>query len=86
MDDETLFHHKSTGLEHDDETPASPRGSFHGDFTLEDGELTVASQDQSALQETHLSYWTISRQIPPHSKQAESHPSQQVRKAFKHQP
>ena len=48
MDDETLFHHKSTGLEHDDETPASPRGSFHGDFTLEDGELTVASHSPRA--------------------------------------
>ena len=54
MNDETLSHHESTGLEHDDETPASPRGSFHGDFTLEDGELTVASQDQSALQETRF--------------------------------
>ena len=55
MDDEPLSHHEPTGLEPDDETPASPRGSFHGDFTLEDGELTVASQDQSALQETCLS-------------------------------
>ena len=55
MNDETLSHHESTGLEHDDETPASPRGSLHGDFTLENGELTVASQDQSALQETRLS-------------------------------
>ena len=56
MDDETIFHHDFTGLEHDDETPASPRGSFHSDFMLGDGELTVGSQDQSALQETHLSY------------------------------
>ena len=55
MDDETLSHHESTGSNHDDETPASPRGSFHGDFTLGDGELTVASRDQSALQETRLS-------------------------------
>lgn len=55
MDDETLSHHESTGSNHDDETPASPRGSFHGDLTLGDGELTVASRDQSALQETRLS-------------------------------
>jgi len=55
MDDETLSHHEPTGSAHDDETPASPRGSFHGDLTLEDGELTVASQDQSALQETRSS-------------------------------
>ena len=55
MDDETLSHHESTGLEHDDETPASPRRSFYGDFTLEDGELTVTSRDQSASQETRLS-------------------------------
>ena len=49
MEDETLSHNESTGSNHDDETPASPRGSFHGDFTLGDGELTVASRDQSAL-------------------------------------
>ena len=55
MDDETLSHHERTGSEHDDKTPASQRGLFHGDLTLEDGELTVASQNQSALQETCLS-------------------------------
>ena len=54
MDDENLSHHESTGLEHDDETPTSSSGSFHRDFTLEGGELPVASEDQSALQETHL--------------------------------
>ena len=57
MYDETLSHHEPRGSKPDDayETPASPRRSFRGDVTLEDGELTVASQDQSALQETRLS-------------------------------
>ena len=51
MDDENLSHHEPTGLKPDEETPASQRGSFHGGSTLEDGELSVASHDQSALQE-----------------------------------
>ena len=55
MDDETLSRYKPTGSEPDDETPASPRGLFHVDFTLEDGNLTITSQAQWALQETHLS-------------------------------
>ena len=55
MDDENLSHHEPTGSNLDEETPASPRGSFHGDSTLEEGELTVASQDQSVLQEPRLS-------------------------------
>ena len=63
MDDETLSDHEPTVFKHDDETPASPRGSFHGGFMLEDGELTVASQDQSALQETRLSF----NGFPPNS-------------------
>lgn len=41
--------------ENDDNSPASPRGSLNGDSTLEEGELIGDSQDQSALQETHLS-------------------------------
>ena len=65
MDDETLSHHEPTGSEPDDETPASPRGSFHGDVMLEGGELAVASQDQSALPETCLSL----NGFPPNSTQ-----------------
>ena len=49
MDDENLSHHESTDSENIEKTPASPRGSFNGDSTLERGELTGASQDQSAL-------------------------------------
>ena len=79
MDDETLSHHEPTGSEPDDETPASPRGSFHGDVTLEDGELAVASQDQSALQETRLSL----NGFPPNSTQQQpgrkrSYPASQL--------
>ena len=81
MDDETLSHHESTGSNHDDETPASPRGSFHGDFTLGDGELTVASRDQSALQETRLSLNGFPLN-PRYSKPAESDPTSQVSLAF----
>ena len=55
MDDENVSHHGSTGSVNDDKSPASPRGSFYGDSTLDEGELTGASQDQSALQETRLS-------------------------------
>lgn len=47
MDDENLSHHRPTGLDNDEETPASPRGSFHGESTLENGELTGASQPVS---------------------------------------
>ena len=75
MDDKNLSHHEPTGLEPDAETPASPLGSFRGDFTLEDGELNVTSQDQSALQETRLSL----NGFPPNftnSKPAESDPTQ----------
>lgn len=46
MDDKTLSYHKRTELEPDNEMPGSPRGSFRGDVTLEDGELTLTSQDQ----------------------------------------
>ena len=41
--------------ENDDDSPASPRGSFNGGSTLEEGKLIGDSQDQSALQETRLS-------------------------------
>ena len=50
-----MSHHGSTGTENNDNSPASPRGSSNCDSTLEEGELTGATQDQSALQETRLS-------------------------------
>ena len=84
MDDETLSHHESTGLEHDDETPASSRGSFHGDFTLEDGEITVASQISRPYKKP-VCHVTVSLLIPSHSKPAVSDRTQQVSLAFKHQ-
>ena len=50
MNDETLSKLEPTGSEPNEETPTSTRKSFHGDSTQEDGELTVASEDQSVLQ------------------------------------
>ena len=41
MANENLSYHESTGSENDEASPASPRGSFNGDTTLEEGELTV---------------------------------------------
>ena len=55
MDEESVSYHESTGSVTDEASPTSPRGSLNGDYTLEGGELTGASQDQSALQETRLS-------------------------------
>lgn len=79
MDDENLSHHGPTGSDNDEETPVSPRGSFHGDSTLENSELTGASQDQSALQETRLSL----NGFPPSSTQQQdgrkrSYPASQL--------
>ena len=68
MDDENLSHHESTGSENAEKTPASPRGSFSGDSTLEKGKLTGASQHQSALQENHLSL----NGFPPSSNQQQA--------------
>ena len=68
MDDENVSHHGSTGSVNDDKSPASPRGSFNGDSTLDEGELTGASQDQSALQETRLSM----NGFPPSSNQQQT--------------
>ena len=79
MDDETLSHHEPMGSEHDDEMPASPRGSFRGNVTLEDGELTVASQDQSALQETHFSLNSFSpNSTQQQASQKRSYPASQL--------
>ena len=50
-----MSYHESTGSVTDEAPPTSPRGSLNGNSTLEGGELTGASQDQSALQETRLS-------------------------------
>ena len=77
--DENLSYHESTDSENDEVSLASPRGSFNGDTTLEKGELTGASQDQSALQEIRLSL----NGIPPSSNQQQTgqikrDPTQQV--------
>ena len=45
MSNENVSHHGSTGSENDDKSPTSPRGSFNGDSTLEEGEITSASKD-----------------------------------------
>ena len=74
MEYETLSLHEPMGLEPDEEMLASPRGSFHGDSMLEDGKLTVASQDQSALQETCLSL----NGFPPNSGRKRSYPESQL--------
>ena len=68
MDDENVSHHGSTGSENGDKSPASPRRSFNGDSTLEEGKLTGPSQDQSALQETRLSL----NGFPPSSNQQQT--------------
>ena len=79
MDDETLTHHESMGLENDDETPASPGGSFQDDFTLDDGELTVAYQDQSAWQETCLSLNSfLPNSTPQQASRKRSYPASQL--------
>lgn len=79
MDDETLSHLEPMGSEHDDEMPTSPRGSFRGNVTLEDGELTVVSQDQSALQETHFSLNSFSpNSTQQQASQKRSYPASQL--------
>ena len=79
MEDETLSHHESTSSEHDDEMLASPGRSFHGHFTLEDGELIVTSQDQLALQETRSSLNSFPpNSTPPQAGRKRSYPASQL--------